>query len=277
MTRVGIVALTGALLLAPAARAQQASGIAGIVKDTSGAVLPGVTVEAASPALIEKVRTAVTDAEGRNIVDLRPGTYVVTFSLTGFATFKREDVVLTGGFTATVNADLRVGAVEETVTVRGESPLVDIANVRTQNVVSKQLLDVLPNGNKPMNMIMVLTPGMTMGANSVVDVTGSRADFGSFHGKTGTKSQFDGMGIQNLVLAGSTGYIVNGSTVEEMTVQTSGISAESTADGAVANYIPKEGANIFSGSVFGLYTNNDLSVLQHDRHAVGPRPGRRAT
>lgn len=261
MRRTSVAALVGALLLssASAAWAQQASAIAGIVKDTSGAVLPGVTVEASSPALIEKVRAVVTDGEGRyNIVGLRPGTYTVTFALPGFSSLKREDVELTAGFTATVNADLQVGSVTETLTVSGESPLVDVANVRTQNVVSKQLLDVLPNGNKTMNMIMTLTPGMTMGANSVVDVTGSRADFGSFHGKTGTKSQFDGMGIQNLVLAGSTGYIVNGSTVEEMVVQTSGISAESTADGAVANYIPKEGSNTFSGSLFSLYTNDSL-------------------
>ena len=109
---------------AAAASAQQAtaSGIAGVVRDTSGAVLPGVTVEAASPALIEKVRTVVTDGEGRyNIVDLRPGTYVVTFTLPGFSTFRREGIELTGGFTATVNADMKVGALEETITVTGEA------------------------------------------------------------------------------------------------------------------------------------------------------------
>ena len=102
-----------ALLWTLTASAQQAtaSGIAGVVKDTSGAVLPGVTVEAASPALIEKVRTVVTDSEGRyNIVDLRPGTYVVTFTLAGFNTFKREGIELPSGFTATVNADMQVGA-----------------------------------------------------------------------------------------------------------------------------------------------------------------------
>src|SRR5467141_3733741 len=113
LTGGDLAALISVLLLSPSAWAQQASGIAGVVKDTSGAVLPGVTVEAASPALIEKVRTVVTDGEGRfSIVDLRPGSYVVTFSLAGFSTIKREGIDLPGGFTATVNADLKVGTLE---------------------------------------------------------------------------------------------------------------------------------------------------------------------
>src|SRR5437870_4191686 len=119
-----------ALMMFPAASsAQQAGGIAGQVKDTSGAVLPGVTVEASSPVLIEKVRAAITDSDGRyNIVDLRPGTYAVTFSLAGFKTLKRDELALTAGFTATVNEDMAVGAIEETVTVTGAAPLVDTQN-----------------------------------------------------------------------------------------------------------------------------------------------------
>src|SRR5438876_2946780 len=129
LTGGDLVALICMLFLSPSAWAQQASGIAGAVKDTSGAVLPGVTVEAASPALIEKVRTVVTDGEGRyNIVDLRPGTYVVTFTLTGFSTVRREGIALTGGFTATINVELSVGAVAETITVTGGAPLVDTQN-----------------------------------------------------------------------------------------------------------------------------------------------------
>src|SRR5438552_18782341 len=113
--QVGLGALL-LLVLVPAVAFAQAS-ITGVVKDASGAVLPGVTVEASSPALIEKTRNVISDGEGLyKIVDLRPGSYVVTFSLSGFSTVKREGIELTAGFTATVNAELRVGAVAETVT-----------------------------------------------------------------------------------------------------------------------------------------------------------------
>src|SRR5437870_3530058 len=145
----GALLLSVGFALLPSIGAAQTapSGIAGVVKDTSGGALPGVTVEAASPSLIEKVRSAVSDGEGRyNIVDLRPGTYSVTFTLTGFSTFKREGIELTSGFTATVNPEMKVGALEETVTVSGESPLVDTQNVRKQLIVSRQVLDALPTG-----------------------------------------------------------------------------------------------------------------------------------
>src|SRR5262245_60232240 len=122
-----VVVALGALLLPAAAFAQ--SGIAGVVRDSSGGVLLGVPVEASSPALIEKVRTVVTDEQGRyNIVDIRPGTYRVSFSLAGFETFVRDNLELPSNFTATVNADLKVGALEETMTVTGASPVVDVQN-----------------------------------------------------------------------------------------------------------------------------------------------------
>src|SRR5438034_1032414 len=121
-----LVALTCALLLPPAAWAQQASGIAGVIRDASGGVLPGVTAEATSPALIEKVRTVTSDGEGRyNILDLQPGSYVVTFTLAGFNSVRRDGITLTAGFTATVNADMQVGSLSETITVSGAAPLVD--------------------------------------------------------------------------------------------------------------------------------------------------------
>src|SRR5262249_43138336 len=114
----------------------QTGSIAGVARDTTGAVLPGVTVEAASPALIEKVRNVVTDSEGQyKVIDLAPGTYTVTFTLPGFNAWKREGIILTSDFTATVNAEMRVGAVEETVTVTGESPLID-----TQSVTQRKSL-----------------------------------------------------------------------------------------------------------------------------------------
>src|SRR6185436_11104370 len=126
-SRVGClrIAVAMAVVLLPITAFGQESSIAGIVKDASGAVLPGVTVEAASPVLIEKVRTVVTNGEGRySIVNLRPGTYVVSFTLGGFSTVRRDNLDLPGGFTATVNAEMKVGALEETITVSGEAPIV---------------------------------------------------------------------------------------------------------------------------------------------------------
>ena len=127
----GFVLVWCVLLLPAAAWAQSETGnIAGVVRDSTGAVLPGVTVEAASPALIEKVRSVATNNQGLyRIVDLRPGPYTVTFTLPGFSTFKREGIELTTGFTATVNAELKVGSLEETVTVTGESSIVAVQNV----------------------------------------------------------------------------------------------------------------------------------------------------
>jgi hypothetical protein len=125
------------------ASAQSISGsIGGVVRDTTGAVTPGVTVEASSPALIEKSRSAVTDSQGNyKIVDLRPGTYTVTFVLQGFNTVKREGIELTSGFTATVNAEMKVGALEETVVVTGASPVVDVQNVIAERQLSRDQLD----------------------------------------------------------------------------------------------------------------------------------------
>src|SRR5262249_15182284 len=137
--RRNVLLLPWLLSLPLVAYAQSATtgAIAGVVKDATGAVLPGVTVEAASPALIERLRTVATDTQGNyKIIDLRPGTYSVTFTLNGFSTFRRDGLELTTGITASVNAELRLGSLEETVTVTGASPVVDVQNVRTQNVLS---------------------------------------------------------------------------------------------------------------------------------------------
>src|SRR5689334_20488762 len=131
--------------LVPSMAFAQAS-ITGVVKDASGAVLPGVTVEASSPALIEKVRAAVTDEVGRyRIVDLRPGTYAVSFALTGFQTVRREGVELPGSFTATVDVDLKVGSIQETVTVSGASPIVDVQSIRRQTVIDNDIISAIPS------------------------------------------------------------------------------------------------------------------------------------
>src|SRR5436309_3378112 len=175
MRRLGaLFVMVGAgIFLAPALAAAQAS-ISGTVKDASGAVLPGVTVEAASPALIEKVRTVVTDGAGiYSIVDLRPGTYAVTFTLPGFSTVRREGIELSGAFNAEVNADLRVGALSETITVSGASPVVDVKNTLSQTVLTKEQIEVLPGG-RTIKGRAALIPGVIVpGANTGVVSHGS--------------------------------------------------------------------------------------------------------
>jgi hypothetical protein len=256
------VLLACALLLSPAASAQQASGIAGMVKDTSGAVLPGVSVEAASPALIEKVRSVVTDGEGRySIVELRPGTYSVTFALAGFKTIRREGIELMSGFTASVNADLAVGALEETITVSGQSPLVDTQNVKQQDVVSADLLAALPSGSKGFVGIARLVPGMSGGNDSGGAAglrTANNAVASTIHGKANGKMAFDGMQVDDLAIAGNMAYIMNPATVEETVVETGGISAESDASGIRINLIPKDGGNRFKFGADTTYTNQHL-------------------
>ncbi|MQA29963.1 MAG: TonB-dependent receptor [Luteitalea sp.] len=263
--RLGAAALATALALVPGtASAQQASSIAGVVRDTSGAVLPGVTVEAASPALIEKVRTVVTDGEGRyNVTDLRPGTYVVTFTLTGFNTFRRDGITLTTGFTASVNADMQVGALEETITVSGAAPLVDTQNVRQQAQVSAELLAALPSGAKGIVALAKLVPGMTTGTDVGGGGVGgiyqaNQTTSAGFHGKGSPKDSYDGMQVNNLSGIGSTGYIMNPATVAEATVSTGGVSAESDSSGISVNMVPKEGGNVFRFGVDATYSNDGL-------------------
>src|SRR5438874_4135011 len=132
------------LLLLPLPLFAQAS-VTGTVHDASGAVLPGVTVEAASSALIEKTRSAVTDGTGQyRIIDLRPGTYVLTFTLAGFSIVKREGIVLAGTQTATIHIEMRLGALEESVTVTGESPVVDVQSAKRELVMNNDVIQALP-------------------------------------------------------------------------------------------------------------------------------------
>ena len=165
------------LMLLPVAALAQTSAIAGTVKDTSGAVLPGVTVEAASPALIEKVRSAVSDGNGQYKIEaLRPGTYSVTFTLPGFSVVKRDGVEITADFTATINGEMKVGALEETITVSAESPVVDVQNITTRTVMTRDVLDAIPTGRN-IQAIGIMIPGtaISLGGGGALsrDVGGS--------------------------------------------------------------------------------------------------------
>jgi hypothetical protein len=238
------------------ASAQEAASIVGLVRDTTGAVMPGVTVEAASPALIEKVRSVVTDDAGRYaIVSLRPGTYVVTFTLAGFKTVRREGVVLEGAFAATVNGDLEVGGLEETVTVSGASPVVDLQSTQNQFVISREMLEVLPAA-RGMNSGAALVPGVNFYSQGFVSTM-------SVHGSNTADQRryFDGMRIsQNLTGTGSqgNGTGVNDLGQEELVYDAGSQSAETAIGGVRMDSIPKEGGNRFSGAQRFLYSNGAL-------------------
>jgi hypothetical protein len=267
------VTVAACLLLTPAASfAQQGSGIAGTAKDSSGAVLPGVTVEAASPALIEKVRSATTDNAGQyKIVDLVPGTYVVTFSLPGFSTYRRDGIELTTSFTAQVNAEMKVGALEETVTVSGDSPLVDVQSAAVSQQVTRETLDAIPTGNSAWALGKVL-PGMTTsgGERGGVDVGGTagfQAVTLNAHGSRGDNVyQIDGMTVQSGIGNGTSPQYYNDNQFQEYTYTTSGIPAEVAYGGVRIQMTSREGSNTFVGQLVGQIapwqSNNYTSGLQ---------------
>jgi hypothetical protein len=269
-------AVIGAVILLPAlAFAQNNSGIAGVVRDSSGGVLPGVTVEAASPALIEKVRTAVTDGQGVfRIVDLRPGTYSVTFTLPGFSTVRREGIELTASFTATVNADMRVGALEETITVTGDAPTVDVQNITQQRVMTRDVIDNIPVGTKSVTALGVLLPGVTTISQ---DVGGTQ--YGSaaiaVHGSRVQEQQlvYDGMYYNHGGGRGGsfTAMAPNDGTVQEVSLAVGGLSAESETSGVRGSLIPRDGGNVFSGSFSTTFTHRALQSnnLDDDLRARG--------
>jgi hypothetical protein len=251
------IALMGLSLIVPAAAsAQEAASIVGLVRDTTGAVMPGVTVEAASDVLIEKVRSAISDGSGRfAIIDLRPGTYVVTFTLPGFKTVRREGIVLAGAFAATVNADLEVGALEETVTVSGASPVVDLQSTQNQFVANRDVLEVLP-ATRSMQGGASLVPGVNFYSQGFVSTM-------SVHGSASADQRiyFDGMRIgQNLTGTGSqaNGTGVNDLAQEELVYDAGSQSAETAIGGVRMDSIPKEGGNRFSGSERFFFSNGSL-------------------
>jgi len=245
------------------AQAVSTGTISGVVRDASGGVLPGVTVEAASPALIEKVRTAVTDAQGvYRIVDLRPGTYSITFTLTGFSTVRREGVELSSGFTASVNVDLAVGDVQETITVSGEAPLVDTQNVAQQQVYSREVTDQIPLGSNIRNYAALL-PGAVLTGGVTQDVGGGKSEFSQaflIHG--GRASDFqqlrEGMFFGTLVAAGNVMSSLNPATVDEVTVTTSSATAELASGGVLLNVIPRDGGNSYRTTVNASVTGKSL-------------------
>src|SRR5438046_1957058 len=257
----GLIVAVALAVLWPAHAFAQASGIAGVVKDATGAVMPGVTVEATSDAPIERVRTVTTDSQGQyKIVDLRPGVYTVTFTLPGFATVKREGVELSADFVASISVELRVGTLEETVTVTGASPVVDTQNVVRRQVITKENIDAMPT-SKNWSTIGVMTIGVSSNQNDVGGSAGEhqnqlKAHGGSFNDRI---VQMDGIMNANMACNYScTGISTNDASTQELSYEFGAISAEVAGGGVRVNIIPKDGGNRFSGSSFFNFANDKL-------------------
>ena len=252
LKRFGVAAVLALVWIVSTPRSGMAqSAIVGMVKDTSGAVLPGVTVEASSDVLIEKTRAVTTDGSGRSkIVDLRPGQYVVTFSLPGFATIKRENVDLPANFTTAINAEMRVGSLEESITVSATSPVVDVTTAAHAQVLNREAIDAIPTGRTIQGMGQLVV-GVSL---NLPDTGGARAmqqTYMSTHGMTSANNTImvDGMIVNGLQSDGSVQSYFNDAMNQEVAYQTSGIGAETSAGGVRLNLIPREGGNKFTGDL----------------------------
>ena len=273
----GVLTAVAICLVAPTAAWAQAS-LAGAVKDTSGAVLPGVGVEAASPALIEKVRTAVTDGSGRyRIEDLRPGTYTLTFALSGFVTLKHDGVILSGSAVTTVDAELRVGGVSETVTVTGESPVVDVVSTKRELTLDNETIRSLPSV-RSYSYLLTTVPGLQTNNNNVN--TGPVFAIFPIHGGRGVESRLtvDGLNISNPPGGNQPpNFVADIGNAQEVTMITSGGLGESETAGLTMNIVPKQGGNQVSGLAFvsgfseGMQANNFTDELKA-RGATQPTP-----
>ena len=248
-----VLLVASCLVVLPASAFAQAS-ITGVVKDASGAVLPGVTVEAASPVLIEKVRSAVTDGTGQyRIVDLRPGTYGVTFTLTGFSTVKRDGIELEGTFVATINADMKVGGVQETITVTGETPVVDVQSVRRQTTLSNELLTTVPSARSWYAVAQLFQGVASQNGNSAdIQITPQMTVFGGAGGRLNEgRMQVDGLGTGAALNGGGVStYVADISNAQEVVTTNSGGMGEAEVGGPAMNIVPKSGGNTVKGQIY---------------------------
>jgi hypothetical protein len=227
--------------------------LAGVVRDTSGAVLPGATVEASSPALIEKTRTALSDGTGQyRITDLPPGTYNVTFSLAGFNTVQRQDVMVSGSGVIPINAELRVGALQETVTVTGETPLVDTQSTRRETVLNAEVMAVLP-ATRTYGALLNTIPGLQTNTGSAGAMTTPDMTFFTAHGGRGNEGRvhIDGLPVAASFNGGGVStFTYDVANADEMQVLVSGGLGEAEQGGPSINLVPRSGGNSFSGSAF---------------------------
>ncbi len=260
---VRVLTAVALFVLLPIAAHAQAT-LSGLVRDSSGAVLPGVTVEASSPVLIEKTRSTTTDSNGRfSIPDLRPGLYRVAFSLSGFTTAVHENVEVTGTTIFTVNADLKVGNVTETVTVSGDTPLVNLESTTRQTVLDQELVTAIPSSRTPFT-VGVLIPGVKKGAFMSQDVGGSVvqevASLEANGGRTADQRMMvNGVALSSMIAGGwGGGAVPNATGTLEFAIDVSAVDAQAATGGVRINFIPRDGGNRFSSTLFGSYAGESF-------------------
>src|SRR5436305_5304033 len=251
--------------------------LTGTVHDASGAVLPGVTVEAASPALIEKTRSATTDGSGQyRIIDLQTGTYAVTFTLPGFTTVRRANIELSGTQTVTIPIEMRIGALAETITVAGETPLVDVQNARREVVMNQNTIQALPAA-RAVGALLNATPGLTVDTNgpalsptmTFFNAHSSNANSASVAGEG--RMTVNGMTIAAARSGGVSSYVYDTPNSEEIAVIVGGGLGESDIGGPVMNLVPRSGGNVFGGTAFFNAAGNWSrgNNLTDDLRAIG--------
>jgi Carboxypeptidase regulatory-like domain len=243
------------VLLLPATVFAQAS-LTGTVHDPSGAILPGVTVEASSPALIEKTREAVTDGSGQyRIINLQPGTYALTFTLTGFNTVKRENILLSGSMVVTIPVEMKVGGIEETITVTGETPVVDVQSAKREIVMNQQVIQTLPV-TRAAGALLNAVPGLQVDTNG--PALAPTMTFFNAHSST-INSNFvagegrytvNGFPVSAARSGGPSSYVYDTANAQEIGVSVGGGIGESDNGGPAMNIVPKAGGNLFKGSAF---------------------------
>jgi len=261
------------VLLLPSLASAQAT-VAGTVRDSSGAVLPGVTVEASSPVLIEKTRSATTDGSGQyRITDLPPGDYTLLFSLSGFNSLRRQGVTVSGQGVIPISIELAVGTLSETLTVTGESPLVDTQTTRRETVISADTIASLPI-TRNYGGVLYATPGLNVqpGVNAN-DLMPSMATF-SAHGGQSTEGRVfvNGVSVNGPFGSNSvTQFAFDTANAEEMQVLVSGGLGEAETGGSVANIVPRSGGNRFSGNAFysGTTSKFQMNNVDDDLKALG--------
>ncbi len=251
------------------------STISGVISDTAGSVLPGVTVEASSPALIEKTRSVATDGQGRySIVDIRPGVYSITFTLQGFSSVKRDSIEVLANVTVPLNAELKVGALEETITVTGATPMVDVSQAAQRQVFNREQLDTLPTSRTFLSTGVVV-PAVKISRPDMGGIVVGQGSYLSARGRSSNDNAVEVDGIDVRISNGVTqsGYN-NFAMVQDVTYQTSALGPDSNGTGVRINMIPRDGGNMFAGEVyiggsFNGWQSSNLTPPKCARKACG--------